>query len=106
MQRLNHSIPLLLLAATASNAATRAQDKPAFHAPIRLQADGQNIATEEPGYACPTLFDANGDGRLDLVVGQFADGKMRIYPRKADGSLAAGQWLQAAGEVAVVPGVW
>ena len=80
--------------------------KPAFSAPERLTAGGEVIATEAPGYAAPAIYDVNGDGRDDLVVGQFAGGKMKMYPRAEDGSFGSGEWIQAGGETAEVPGVW
>ena len=77
-----------------------------FHEPVRLQAEGEYVRVEAPGYACPAWEDVNGDGRKDLVVGQFSGGKMMVYRTKEDGTLAAGEWLRAGGEVAQVPGVW
>lgn len=79
---------------------------PSFEAPVRLMAGGAPVSSEAPGYASPAWYDVNGDGRADLVVGQFAGGKMRAYHGQPDGSLAEGQWIQAGGEVAQVPGVW
>ena len=102
---------LLIVTAAASGAAEDAQPvatatKPTFAAPVRLKADGEWIAVEAPGYAAPALHDLNDDGRKDLVVGQFNDGKMMAYPRNEDGSFGAGSWIQAEGETAKVPGVW
>lgn len=31
------------------------------------------------GHAAPALHDMNGDGLLDLLVGQFAGGRLRVY---------------------------
>ncbi len=50
--------------------------------------------------------DVDGDGRQDLLVGQFKGGKIKVYPGGADGKLGKGEWLQAEGKVASVPGVW
>jgi len=77
-----------------------------FRAPERLRAEGELVRVESPGYACPCWADVDGDGRKDLVVGQFRDGKMKAYRNLGDGKLAAGEWLEAAGNVAQVPGVW
>lgn len=77
-----------------------------FTEPVRLTAGGAIIRTEAPGYAAPALHDLDGDGILDLAVGQFAGGKIKVYPGTADGGFAAGEWLEAGGEVAEVPGVW
>ena len=48
----------------------------------------------------------DGDGKKDLLVGQFSGGKIRVYKNLGDGKLAAGDWLKAEGAVAEVPGVW
>jgi len=77
-----------------------------FAAPIRLMADGSPVRVDAPGFACPTWADVDGDGKNDLVVGQFHEGKMRIYKNLGDNKFAAGQWLQAEGKDAEVPGVW
>lgn len=50
-----------------------------FHAPVRLKTvSGKYVRTEAPGFAAPTCFDVDGDGKKDLVVGQFNQGKLRV----------------------------
>jgi hypothetical protein len=77
-----------------------------FQPPTRLMAGGAPVRVESPGYASPSWADIDGDGRKDLLVGQFNGGKIRVYKSLGDGKLAAGQWLMAEGAVAEVPGVW
>ena len=77
-----------------------------FHPPVRVEAGGKVIRVEAPGYAYPCLVDLDGKGKKDLVVGQFAGGKMKVYKMQSDGKFAEGVWLQAGGAVAEVPGVW
>ena len=77
-----------------------------FQAPIRLQAGGVPVRVESPGYAAPCFADINGDGKKDLLVGQFSQGKIRVFKNLGAGKLAAGEWLKAEGVVAEVPGVW
>ncbi len=95
-----------LLTTLATAATLSAAD---FAAPVMMKAGGQPIRTEAPGYASPCWADVDGDGKKDLLVGQFNDGKIRVYKNTGTTKtpkLAAGQWLQADGKAAQVPGVW
>ncbi len=77
-----------------------------FQPPVRLEADGVPVRVESPGYAAPCWVDIDGDGKKDLLVGQFMKGKIRVHKNLGDGKLAPGKWLEAEGTVAEVPGVW
>jgi hypothetical protein len=77
-----------------------------FERPVRLKADGAAVRVERPGYAAPCWADIDGDGQKDLLVGQFAKGKIRVFKNLGEGKLSEGIWLQAEGNVAEVPGVW
>lgn len=77
-----------------------------FERPIRLEGAGEPVRVESPGYAAPCWADVDGDGKKDLLVGQFNQGKINVYKNLGDGKLAAGAWLNAEGKVAEVPGVW
>jgi hypothetical protein len=77
-----------------------------FAPPVRLQAGGSVIRVEMPGYACPCLADLDGDGKPDLLVGQFNQGKIQVFKGLGGGKFAKGTWLQADGKAAEVPGVW
>jgi hypothetical protein len=77
-----------------------------FERPVRLKAGGVAIRVESPGYAAPCWADVDGDGKKDLLVGQFNQGKIRVFRNLGEGKLAEGVWLQAGGQVAEVPGVW
>ena len=94
-----HFLSMLLLGAgTAfSNAAE-------FEPPIRLKAGEAAIRVESPGFAAPCL--ANVNGKSQLLVGQFNQGKIQIFEHLGAASFAPGKWLVAEGTVAEVPGVW
>jgi hypothetical protein len=77
-----------------------------FHPPVRVSAGPEPVRVEAPGYAAPCWADVDGDGKKDLLVGQFSQGKIRVYKNLGDDKLAAGEWLLAEGAVAEVPGVW
>jgi hypothetical protein len=76
-----------------------------------LVAGGTPIKVDPPGYACPAYADWDGDGKNDLLVGQFAQGKIWLF--KNDGgdvgglpTFRKGEPLLAGKEPAEVPGVW
>lgn len=77
-----------------------------FLPPVRLKAGGAAIRVESPGYAAPCWADLDGDGKKDLLVGQFRQGKIRVFKHLGAEKFAPGNWLQAEGKVAEVPGVW
>ena len=77
-----------------------------FENPVRLKGGGVAVRVESPGYAAPCWTDVDGDGNKDLVVGQFKQGKMRVFKNLGEGKLAGGVWLKAEGKVAELPGVW
>lgn len=88
--------------ALAVSPALRAQD---FDTPVRISAEGGAIDTEI-GHAAPCVYDWNRDGKLDLLVGQFGDGKLRIYLNGGTNekpAFGAFSWFEAGGAVATVP---
>lgn len=94
----------LLATATAAVAGT-------FGKPELLRAGGGPIKVVAPGYACPSWADWDGDGKADLLVGQFAKGAITVY--KGEGvdaqgmpKLAAGKALMSGDQPVEVPGVW
>ncbi len=99
--------PLLILAACASHrdggrSHTTGSDRdPYWHRldPPALILDGENPIDVEKGHAAPAVFDFDGDGRKDLLVGQFQDGAGRIYLNRGTDSKPRFEgftWLQTA----------
>jgi hypothetical protein len=64
----------LLIAATAAFAGAPSELSP----PVRLLAQGKPIDVDH-GHAAPFVANLDGDGVKHLLVGQFRDGKLRIY---------------------------
>jgi hypothetical protein len=52
---------------------------PVFDAPVAIQANGSPINVGVGGNASPFVFDWNGDGKKDLLLGQYEYGKIRYY---------------------------
>jgi len=80
-----------------------------FEDPIQIQAGGEPVAVEAPGFACPTLADVDGDGKRDLVVGQFSQGKMHFFKNTGTDTqpaFAKGDWIKTGDKPALVPDVW
>ena len=96
----------LLLAALLSFCGATVCVAAKFERPVRLKAGGVAVRVEAPGYAAPCWADVDGDGKKDLLVGQFNKGKIRVFKNLGDAKLAEGVWLQAEGQAAEVPGVW
>lgn len=73
--------------------------------PVKIEAGGEPIDVDV-GHAAPFFGDFDGDGRPDLLVGQFGGGKLRVYrnvgtaeaPRFDDFT-----WFKAGGKLGTVP---
>ena len=76
-----------------------------LRAPVRIEAGGRAIDVEH-GHAAPLFADLDGDGREDLLVGQYGGGKLRIY--KNTGYRGAPRfdefkWFTADGSEGTIP---
>src|SRR3954464_3007053 len=68
------ALPVAALAANDAQA-----PKSQLAAPVRIEAEGKPLDITEIGHAAPFFADIDGDGKRDLLVGQFGGGKLRIY---------------------------
>jgi len=76
-----------------------------LHDGTHVLASGSPINVDM-GHAAPFVHDWNGDGKRDLLVGQFHEGKLRVYPNVgADDNLIFSnvQWFEAGGVEGRVP---
>ena len=64
--------------------AAAADETPRFAEPVQLRA-GDAVAGSGRMYASPGFFDVDGDGRLDLVVGDLS-GRVTWALRLAEGA--------------------
>ena len=54
-------------------------ETPIFEPPLPIQANGVNINVGYGGNASPFMIDWDGDGKQDLLLGQFDQGRIRLY---------------------------
>ncbi len=76
-----------------------------FDKPVRLKAAGMPIDTAV-GHAAPYIDDVDKDGKRDLLVGQFGQGRLKIYLNRGTEKsprYEAGTWFQAGGKIGSVP---
>ncbi|HEX5053912.1 MAG TPA: VCBS repeat-containing protein [Planctomycetota bacterium] len=91
-----------LVALAATLAASLAAQQ--FETPFRIEAGGKPIDVEI-GHAAPYVVDFDGDGVRDLLVGQFGQGRCRIYKNTGTNQKPAfGEftWFEAGGKPAEV----
>jgi hypothetical protein len=73
--------------------------------PVLLQAGGHPINVDM-GHAAPFVADLKGDGHMVLLVGQFGQGKLRLYPNtgtRSEPRFERFEWFQAGGQVVSLP---
>jgi hypothetical protein len=96
------ALAIILVSLNAGNAPALGDD---LAAPVRIEAAGKPIDTEM-GHAAPFVYDWDGDGVKDLLVGQFGNGILTIYRNEGTNAapkLAAGVKFKAGGKDGVVP---
>ena len=90
---------LILFFATAAVAATAD-----FEKPFRVEADGKPINVEV-GHSAPYVYDFDGDGVRDLLVGQFGNGRLHIYKNHGTNKtpiFLTSEWFMAGDKIASV----
>ena len=100
----SHTIAAITCLAFAAPA--WAQDASDLAPPVRLYVGDVPIDVQGAGHSAPFFGDFDGDGVKDLLVGQFDDGKLRIYRNEGEAKaprFGKSQWFQAGGGDAKVP---
>jgi len=95
----------LIAAAIATLLAAPAAFAQELGKPVRIEADGKPIDTEI-GHATPALYDIDGDGKRDLLVGQFGGGKLKIFKNLGTNTapkFGPEEFLMAGGKIVTTP---
>ncbi len=73
-------LPILCLLFAAALCSIALAELPRFRGPFPVR-DASSLVTIDVGFvSAPLMFDWDGDGRKDLLCGQFDSGKIRFYP--------------------------
>jgi hypothetical protein len=76
-----------------------------FKEGVKLEANGEPIDAEI-GHFVPAVADWNSDGKKDLIIGQFKEGKIQLFLNYGTDSaplFKEAQYLQAGGEEISLP---
>jgi hypothetical protein len=74
--------------------------------PVAVLAGGRPLDVERDGHSAPFVGDIDGDGLPALLVGQYHEGRLRIYKNvgaKNRPRFDSYKWFEAGGKVATVP---
>lgn len=95
-------LPVAALAAENAGQAAKSNLAP----PVAVQADGKPLDVTEIGHAAPFFADFDGDGKRDLLVGQFGGGKLRIYSNQgtdAEPRFGQYEYFKVGADLGTVP---
>ena len=94
------------LVLTALMAATPADVAADLELPVVIQAGGLPLDVQRDGHSAPFVGDFDSDGVRDLLVGQYEQGRLRIYRNigtNAEPRFESHTWFTAGGQDGRVP---
>lgn len=75
-------------------------------APVQVLVGEVPLDVQRTGHSAPFFADMDGDARSDLLVGEFHEGRLRIYRNIGTNSAPKFhdfQWFHAGGQLGRVP---
>jgi hypothetical protein len=99
-------VHLVTLACLFACGVARPADDSELEAPVPILAGGKPLDVERDGHAAPFFGDFDGNGVMDLLVGQYHEGRLRIYRNTGTNARPKFEnytWFQADGAIARVP---
>ena len=85
MKRLISVFSLGVLLGT-HGAIAQSQINDQLHPPVPVTVMGRPLDVQRVGHAAPFFDDIDDDGLPDLLVGQYHEGKVRLYTNRGDRS--------------------
>jgi hypothetical protein len=83
-----------------------ADDLNELRPPVPVLVDGKPLDVGHDGHSAPFVGDFDGDGKLDLLVGQYHEGRLRVYRNSGSNArprFTGYSWFEAGGKPGRVP---
>jgi len=100
------ALTLVVLAAPPEAPPRPAGLAPDLAPPVQVTAKDKPLDIERSGHAAPFVGDFDGDGKPDLLVGQFSGGKLRIYRNVGTAKapkFGDFEWFKASDALGTIP---
>jgi hypothetical protein len=97
---------VLLFSALLFAVPVQAEEPSELLPPVQVQAGGRPLDIERVGHSAPFVGDFYEDGTLTLLVGQYHEGRLRIYRNtgtRTQPKFESYEWFKAGGAIASVP---
>ena len=104
--KLSFAVLLIVVAACAANLSNAAELSPDLLPPVQVSTNEGPIDIQREGHSSPFMGDFDGDGRPDLMVGEYNQGRLRVYLNQGDAAepvFGKYEWFQAGAELGRVP---
>ncbi len=95
-----------ILSVLAAASSVRAAEPSELKAPVQIKVNGRALDVERVGHSAPFVADFDGDGVRDLLVGQFHEGRLRVYRNTGSNRVPkfdSYTWFEAGGALGRVP---